>query len=153
MIHTYICELLLLLFVQVQDQVKAYLEQGGYYSASKHLTQMFAKVFRLSAYLVEKEFIVERGGYLNIAGCFKSLQPEITCRLQGRKIINPSGGYPPDLDAHWPQTGGDPVDIRRISHGEIYDFPALLLKSLSFAVATYYLFTINIDSFFQMSLL
>ena len=29
---------------QVQDQVKAYLEQGGYYSASKHLTQMFAKV-------------------------------------------------------------------------------------------------------------
>ena len=30
--------------VQVQDQVKAYLEQGGYYSASKHLTQMFAKV-------------------------------------------------------------------------------------------------------------
>ena len=25
-------------------QVKAYLEQGGYYSASKHLTQMFAKV-------------------------------------------------------------------------------------------------------------
>ena len=29
---------------QVQDQVKAYLGQGGYYSASKHLTQMFAKV-------------------------------------------------------------------------------------------------------------
>ena len=29
---------------QVQDQVKSYLEQGGYYSASKHLTQMFAKV-------------------------------------------------------------------------------------------------------------
>ena len=29
---------------QVQDQVKAYLEQGGYYSASKHLTAMFAKV-------------------------------------------------------------------------------------------------------------
>ena len=122
MIHTYICELLLLLFVQVQDQVKAYLEQGGYYSASKHLTQMFAKVFRLSAYLVEKEFIVERGGYLNIAGCFKSLQPEITCRLQGRKIINPSGGYPPDLDAHWPQTGGDPVDIHR------RDFPAQVRK-------------------------
>ena len=29
---------------QVRDQVKAYLGQGGYYSASKHLTQMFAKV-------------------------------------------------------------------------------------------------------------
>ena len=28
----------------MQDQVKAYLEQGGYYSASKHLTAMFAKV-------------------------------------------------------------------------------------------------------------
>ena len=38
---------------QVQDQVKAYLEQGGYYSASKHLTQMFAKVIirALSVYL------------------------------------------------------------------------------------------------------
>ena len=31
---------------QGQDQVKAYLEQGGYYSASKHLTAMFAKVIR-----------------------------------------------------------------------------------------------------------
>ena len=31
---------------QVRDQVKAYLGQGGYYSASKHLTQMFAKVHR-----------------------------------------------------------------------------------------------------------
>ena len=29
---------------QVQDQVRTYLEQGGYYSAAKHLTQMFAKV-------------------------------------------------------------------------------------------------------------
>ena len=29
---------------QVRDQVKAFLSQGGYYSASKSLTQMFAKV-------------------------------------------------------------------------------------------------------------
>ena len=28
------------------------------------------------------------------------------------------------LDAHWPQTGSHPVDIRRISTGGIYDFPA-----------------------------
>ena len=28
-----------------------------------------------------------------------------------------SGGYPPNLDAHWPETGGDPVDIRQISGG------------------------------------
>ena len=32
-------------------QVKAYLEQGGYYSASKHLTQMFAKVCQLLYFL------------------------------------------------------------------------------------------------------
>ena len=44
---------------------------------------------------------------------------------QGRKLINPAGGYPanihristlighkPDLDAHWPQTGGDLEEIR-----------------------------------------
>ena len=24
-----------------------------------------------------------------------------------------SAGYPPDLDAHWPQTGGYPADIHR----------------------------------------
>ena len=48
----------------------------------------------------------------------------------GRIFINPYGGYPPDihwistliglkpdLDTHWPQTGGDPVDIRWISGG------------------------------------
>ena len=29
---------------QVQDQVNVYREQGRYYLASKHLTQMFAKV-------------------------------------------------------------------------------------------------------------
>jgi hypothetical protein len=36
------------------DKVKAYLEQGGYYSASKHLTQMFAKVFYL--YFVQRGY-------------------------------------------------------------------------------------------------
>ena len=30
------------------------------------------------------------------------------------------------LDAHWPQIGSHPVDIRRISNGGIYDFPALI---------------------------
>ena len=30
------------------------------------------------------------------------------------------------LDAHWPQTGSHSVDIRRISTGGIYDFPALV---------------------------
>ena len=47
---------------------------------------------------------------------------------QGRKIIRwVSAEYPPDLNAHWPQIGGDPVDIRRISGGyppEGFDFPA-----------------------------
>ena len=52
--------------------------------------------------------------------------PNSSNRVPGRKIINPSAGYPPDLDAHWPQTGsqrsfatnrrrsgGYPVNIHR----------------------------------------
>ena len=38
---------------QVRDQVKAYLGQGGYYSASKHLTQMFAKVHSVAFLYME----------------------------------------------------------------------------------------------------
>ena len=41
---------------QVQDQVKAYLEQGGYYSASKHLTQMFAKVRDITNQIYTSKF-------------------------------------------------------------------------------------------------
>jgi hypothetical protein len=36
--------LIMVMMMMCLVQVKAYLEQGGYYSASKHLTQMFAKV-------------------------------------------------------------------------------------------------------------
>ena len=46
---------------------------------------------------------------------------ECLCRkfAQGRKIINPSGGYPPDFDTHWPKTGSrrSLATIRRRSGG------------------------------------
>ena len=47
---------------------------------------------------------------------------------QGRKIINPSDGYPPDILRFVANERRDPVDIQRISTGGIYDFPAQVFR-------------------------
>ena len=49
----------------------------------------------------------------SITGCPKNQDSIILCVVQGRKIINPSGGYPPDLLRFVANERRDPVDIHR----------------------------------------